>query len=170
MIKVPDFAPGCFGSALAFSEKDAICRNCVFSQGCESAHKIAKAELRSRFGITVRESKKPLADVCANEPTTTLPKKTQALFDRINGANYDIVGKLRSGVNPFGESMRFMAVACQLLLKVPNVKQSTITAGCVYKLGCQEDTAEAYARTAIQILSHVGAIDSNDGVITIRKG
>jgi hypothetical protein len=170
MIKVPDFAPGCFGSALAFNASDSICRNCVFSKECEPTHKRAKEELRNYFGIKVREPKKPLADVCANSPETTLPKKTQALFDRINSANYDIVGKLRSGVNPFGESMKFMAVACQLLLKVQNVKQSTITAGCVYKLGCQEDTAEAYARTAIQILSHVGAIDSNDGIISIRKG
>lgn len=169
MIKVPDFAPGCFGSALAFQADDVICRNCVFSSQCEPVHSVAKTELRKRFGVTVRETKKTMADKFAGSTETVLPSKTQMILDRIDNSNFDIVGKLNRGENPFGSSMRFLTVACHLLLRRPFITQEHITAGCVYSLKCQRSTAEAYSRIAIQILSHVGAIESNDGMMTIKR-
>lgn len=170
MIRVPDLAPGCFGSALAFQADDMICSRCVFAAQCEPVHIIAKSELRKRFGIEIKEPKKTTIKHEDGTIETVLPKRTQIFIDRINNANFDIVGKLQRGVNPFGSSMKFLAVACHLFLRMPAVKHEHITAACIHALKCQSNTADAYARIAVQVLTHVGAIDSNDGVMTIKRG
>lgn len=169
MIRVPDFAPGCFGSALAFNGDDMICRTCMFCSQCEPVHDLAKAQLRKHFGIDIKEPKKKHFVTEDGTVEVVIPKRTQIIIDRINNANFDIVGNLQRGVNPFIGSMKFLAVACHLLLRMPALKQENIVAGCVYALKCQTNTAEAYARVAIQVLTHVGAIETNDGVISIKR-
>lgn len=169
MIRIPDLAPGCFGSALAFEANDMICGHCVFASQCEPVHALAKMELRKRFGIEIKESKKTTIRHEDGTVETVLPKRTQLFIDRINNANFDIVGKLQRGVNPFGTSMKFLAVACHLLLRMPSVKHEHITAACIHSLKCQQNTAEAYARIAVQVLTHVGAVRINDGVMTIKR-
>ena len=172
----PEFAPGCFGSALTYKATDMICRACPFAGDCAPAHEVAKAEMRARFGITVKS--KPSADPkpepsasgdVIESPEMVIDRKTQELLDRIDRSGMSIAGSLRDGINPFEKTMRFMKVACHLLLRLPNVSQDMITAGCMHAIGCQRNTAETYARLAVRVLTHVGAVEVNDGLLSIRR-
>jgi hypothetical protein len=165
---IPDFAPGCFGSALTFDAADMICRNCAFSAQCKPASALARRALQDRFGIKVREKK--TNQVVQEDGTVelALPIKTQKLIERIDNSNLDVVGNLSRGKNPFDGTMKFLAVACQLLLRRPVVSRELLIAGCVYALKCQQNTAEAYARQAEQILAHIGAVDVTEGGIKLK--
>ena len=55
MTTVPDFAPGCFGSALAFKADDAVCEGCIFKAQCQPVHLEALASLRARLGIKTKD-------------------------------------------------------------------------------------------------------------------
>jgi hypothetical protein len=175
MTTIPPFSPGCFGSALAFKEDDVACRSCKFAGECKPMHLSAQKALRERYGIQTtqeviadekaKRSEEKAARAAAIDPAAlTLPKKVQELILRLDRGNYDIVRKLQNGENPFGASMKFMALVAHLLLRLPQVDKGLITTAF-----WQENTAEAHARMAIQALEHVGAIDNRDGLVSIRR-
>jgi hypothetical protein len=77
---------------------------------------------------------------------------------------------LRKGENPFDGSMRFLKIVGFLLLRYQKPLTPTLlSAAFVSKLGWQKPTADAHARIAIQALTHIGAVDNNEGSITLRR-
>lgn len=181
MTEIPKFSPGCFGSALAFKKDDTVCRSCVYASQCELAHLEARDQLRARYGI------KPSAELYAERrqemaaaklaqeqavaaDALALPKKTVELLARLDRGQYDVVGKLGRGENPFGSAIPFMRVVCHLLLKGLLLNQATLTTAFAQKFEWQQQTAAAHARMAIQALDHIGAVQNNDGVISLRRG
>lgn len=182
MTTIPQFSPGCFGSAIAFKKDDTVCRSCKFAELCEPAHLEAQKALRERYGIkttqevlsdraAAREAEKAAREAAKDNATLALPKKTQELIDRLDRGNYDVKGKLSRGENPFGASMRFMQVVAHLLLNMKGrIDRPLIATAFVRKFDWQQGTADAHARMAIQALEHIGAIHHQDGVIALRKG
>ena len=187
---IPAFAPGCFGSALAYSECDAVCSVCPFKTKCEPAHLATKAELRERYGIktsaevAIEKREKRVADerkrkaerdawIAAQEKRerfeTIMSEKARNLIDRLNNGNFDIVGSLRRGENPFANSYAYLRLTAHLLLRMKRVPRETLVAAYAKKLNLKDSVAEAYAYLAVTALEHVGAIRSIDGVITIKE-
>ncbi|PZR92068.1 MAG: hypothetical protein DI537_14680 [Stutzerimonas stutzeri] len=183
MTEIPAFSPGCFGSAIAFKKDDAACATCQFFAKCQVVSETARDALRDRYGIMttreaindrIRKREEAKADrdrqLSADPAMLTVPKKVRELLDRLDRGNYDIVGKLKRGINPFGSAMPWMAIACHLLINHnQRVDQGFISVALERKLGWKKGTADAHARMAIQALTHVGAIESLDGTIAIRK-
>jgi len=180
MTEIPNFAPGCFGSALAFKSEDVVCSNCPFAAACEPAHLEARRLLRERYGlqttqevvraeISARKAEKEERSRALDPSALTLPKKTQELIQRLDRGQYDVVGKLQRGENPFGSAIPFMRVLCHLLLKGFQLRQDTLTTAFAKQFNWQSGTAAAHARMAIQALEHVGAVENRDGIISIRR-
>lgn len=179
MTEIPPFSPGCFGSAIAFKKDDVACGSCKFAEACEPRHLEAQQALRERHGVKTRdkisEEKKAAKETKKAAPVDpaalVLPKKVQELLTRLDRGNYDIVGSLRRGENPFGSAMPFMKLACHLLLRLPMpLSQKGLSTAFATKFGWKENTSDAHARMAIQALVHVGAVDMRDGTISIRRG
>ncbi|MGV1754794.1 hypothetical protein [Agrobacterium sp. CG674] len=177
MTFIPPFSPGCFGSALAFKEGDVACSGCKFAQACKPVHLVAQAALRERFGVTTaiqaNAEKVKAKDEAApvNPAALSLPKKTQELVARLDRGQYDVVGSLQRGENPFGSAIPFMKLACHLLLRLAQpLSAKGLATAYATKFEWQQGTADAHARMAIQALTHVGAVENRDGLISIRKG
>lgn len=179
MTTIPPFSPGCFGSALAFKKGDVACGGCKFAALCEPAHLEAQKALRERFNVqtTAEAAAEKKAAKAANSATPTdptaltLPKKTQELIARLDKGNYDIVGSLKRGENPFGAAIPFMKLACHLLLRLQQpFSMKGLSTAYVTKFGWQQGTADAHARMAVQALTHIGAVKNTDGMISIRRG
>ena len=181
MSNIPQYAPGCFGSAVAFKKDDTVCRGCKFASLCEPAHLEAQRVLRERYGIKTtqeglaeqrqqREAEKQQREAIRPAEMLVLPRKTQELIDRLDRGNYDVKGKFSRGENPFGASMKFMQIVGHLLLNLKNARidRALIATAFVKKLEWQQGTADAHARMAIQALEHIGAITNNDGIISLR--
>ena len=181
MTTIPEFSPGCFGSAVAFKKDDTVCRSCPFAEQCEPAHLEAQQALRERYGVKttqqviahnkqVREAEKAARQAAKDPAALVLPKKTQVLIDRLDRGNYDVKGKFARGENPFGQSMRFMQIVGHILLRLKDggLDRQLLAAAFVKKLEWQQGTADAHARMAIQALEHIGAITNNDGVISLK--
>ncbi|SCW95770.1 hypothetical protein [Ancylobacter rudongensis] len=171
---VPEFAPGCFGSALAYRETDSICTACVFAGRCKPLHLQAQAALRARFGIELTETQKRRIQRAANPPAhpaeMTVPKKVQALIDRFDNTNSRVAEQLGQGVNPFATTLPFMRIVCHLLLNYAKpIDRGLLATAFASRLNWQQDTAEAHARMAIQALTHIGAVDNIDGAIALRR-
>lgn len=175
---IPFLAPGCFGSALMFNGSDMVCRACTLSQQCEPKHLLALAMMRERHGIIAPLSRsKPQMRVEAIEKTEdpgvmTLPKKVRELLERIDRGSFNIVEKMKQGLNPFAgrPEMKFMLVACHMILNPKAmVTQGLLEAGMIKALGHSEGTASAHARMAIQALVHVGAVAIENGIIKVRN-
>lgn len=176
MTNIPKFSPGCFGSAVTFRKDDMVCGTCKFAGLCEPAHLQAVAALRERYGIeapAARTQKKQVKEAPAKtvDPALlVLPKKTRVLIERLDRGDFDIVGKLKRGENPFSNSFQFLRVACHLLLRMKDPIDAKLLATAFVKaLAWQQNTAEAHARMAIQALTHVGAVDNVDGRISLRR-
>lgn len=167
MTQIPPFAPGCFGSALAYAE-NSFCRACVFREQCEPMHKQNLTALRARFGIDTNPRKR--ANVLDGADGLALPKKTQELVNRLDYGNLRITEKLAAGENPFETGLAFMKIACHLLLRLGRpFDRGTLSAAFAHKLNWKDGTADSHARMAIQALVHIGAVDLNDGYISLRK-
>ncbi|MDE4297053.1 hypothetical protein PXK56_17850 [Phaeobacter gallaeciensis] len=174
---IPFLAPGCFGSALHFQGEGMVCAACPFKGECEPVHNMALQAMRERLGIKMPPVRRA-APLPTNEEATedgtrlTLPKKVRELLGKLDRENLDITGKMKQGVNPFAGLGRYgyMMITCHLImhLRVP-VTQKIISAGLATKLGWANGTADAHARMAVQALEHVGAIDNNDGIFSVRK-
>lgn len=165
---IPAFAPGCFGSALAYQAEHAVCKNCVYQAQCEPLHQANLAKLRAHFQIKERYKVKERSP---EEVATgvSLPKKVRDLVDRLDNSNLMVTEKLARGENPFAEGFAFLKIAAHILLKRPT-DQKTLVAAYMLKTKMTRDTAVAHARMAIQALVHIGAVDLVDGVATIRRG
>lgn len=170
---IPQFAPGCFGSALTYREGDMVCRRCPFAKACGDEHLVAMERLRERLGIVVKpRRKKPVEakEEIADPSRLALPNKVQKLLERLDKEAFDVVAKLRRGENPFLTTLPFMAVACHLLIKLDGpLSQTLLAAAMVKKLGWKDVTASAHARMALQALEHVGAITLTDGMAVMRR-
>lgn len=173
--RIPYLAPGCFGSALLYEKKSMVCVACPFAEQCEPMHEMALANMREKFGIhhapKQRRARAPTVNP-ANACVTTLPTKVQDLLQRLDKQSLDIVGKMKRGENPFLglKKYRYMMVACHMIMNVKApVDQRLLTAGLVRSMGWAQQTAEAHARIATQALLHVGAIERNDGIFSVRK-
>lgn len=179
MTDIPQFSPGCFGSAIAFKKNDVACGSCPFAALCEPAHLEAQKALRERHNVMTtveaNEAKKRAKvekETVPVDPTAlSLPKKTQELLARLDRGNYDVVGHLQRGENPFGAAIPFMKLACHLLLRLNRPFSARgLSTAFETKFGWKHGTADAHARMAIQALTHIGAVDNADGMISIRKG
>jgi hypothetical protein len=171
-MNIPAYSPGCFGSALTFKATDLVCQKCPFAAQCQPAHQVALQLLRAKFGM----APVPVKEVVETQPAPaidpvvlTMPKKVQALLAKLDKGNYDVVGKLQQGENPFGAALPFMAVACHVLLRLgrPMDKDFLATA-FMKKFGWQKQNADEHVRIAFSALLHVGAVVSNDGLISIK--
>lgn len=183
MTTIPQFAPGCYGSALAFKEDDSVCMGCVFKAQCQPVHIEARAALRTRLGIVTPEEAKiakaaaPAAPKAAfkdqSAAALALPKKVQELVDKLDRGGYNVVESLKNGQNPFGAALPYMKIAAHLLIALAprgkSIDRQLLTTAFVSKLGWQENTSEAHARMAIQALTHIGAVDNIDGAIILRR-
>lgn len=169
--RVPDFAPGCFGSALSYNG-DMTCRSCKFASACEPVHAVAKLALQEHFGIKPNKAQRPVpTGATAHERARAmLPKKTLELVDKISAEVANVAGELAIGHNPFRAKFKFMGLACHLLLNMPDLDQSTLSTACVRKFGWSQDTANAHARFALQALTHFNAVKNTNGKFSINRG
>lgn len=173
-VEVPFLAPGCFGSALIFKEDDMVCPACPFMEQCKPVHEQALEKMRDRFGIEKKSIpvKKQVVTSQDHPERMTLPKKVRGLLKSLDGSKLNIVGDMKNKVNPFRslDKMRYMQVVCHLVmhLSIP-VTQKVLAAGLRKQMNWSEGTANAHARMSIQALEHVGAIENNDGTISVKK-
>lgn len=165
------FAPGCFGSALTYDETNIACRNCVFAARCRPVHEQNLMALREKLGVTAAPRKKSgpkPKSVGASQSGLVPSKETQALIDRLDASNLRVVENLQKGINPFGDKMALMKIACHLLLKRP-ISAPLLSAALATKLGWHQKAAELRAYQALAALRHIGAVDFIDGVFILRR-
>ena len=171
-MNIPSFAPGCFGSVIAFSETDVVCVNCTFAESCQKAHMRVKNELQMRFGITVpKRRRKITVDPETGDTTLMLPSKTQKLLNSLDVSADDVCGSLQRNINPFREKgPKYLSLLCHLLVRMHQpIKSDDLVMAFVTKFGWKKDTAKVHARTAVQALEHVGAIRRIDGLICLKE-
>ncbi|MFA9261821.1 MAG: hypothetical protein ACEQSB_00475 [Undibacterium sp.] len=172
MHEIPSFAPGCFGSALAYGEKIPVCRGCIFAASCQPLHEKNLAKLREHFGITIKQQTK-IADkrkIASEGGILSMSLKVQGLLARIDESKIKVTESLKAGVNPFVGSFPFLQIACHLLLRLEEpISQNTLTTALMTKMKWQQDTAKAHTRMAFQALMFIGAVDHSNGSITLRK-
>jgi len=172
-MEVPDFAPGCFGSVIAFSASDAICKNCPFAEKCKPAHEQRRQKLRAAYGIEApsRKSRKQTVDAIMGESVMSLPPKTQTLLEKLDKSTLDVCGKLQRRVNPFARhGPKYLHLLCHLLLSVEGaISNDYLVASFMQKFNWKQDTAKAHVRIACQALEHVGAIRCVDGVVRLKQ-
>lgn len=172
MTDVPKFAPGCFGSALAFNQDNAICKACIFADKCQPLHEENLGRLRAHFGIVPKAEKKPKKEMVSSIGLA-VSEKTRQLIDKLDRGSFNVIENLRKGVNPFDRSMPSMMLATHLLIGLNRMNKSLtrpmLAAKYVSALGLKENTADAYARMNIEALIHIGAVENVDGAIRIRR-
>lgn len=169
---IPNFAPGCFGSALAFQDDHPVCKSCVFRQQCEPQHEANLVTLRLTLGVVVAEPKPiipPMDDATVDPAALALPKKVRELVHRLDHSNLNIIERLGRGENPFETTLPFLRIFCHLLLRAGTVNRSTLQYACETKLNWNPGTAMSHSRMAFQALEHVGAIEIVDGAARLRR-
>lgn len=168
VILVPEFAPGCFGSALAFSKTDMICRACPFSERCEPVHQKAKMLMKVRFNIGFKEKTKEVKKEVGTTAMTSC-KRTDALLKWIEMMNVGVHDKLKEGINPFGVKTPYLALICQMLMKYQRVKISDMLNALMIVEKYSEETAKIYTRISLKALLHLGVVENKDGVFSLRR-
>jgi hypothetical protein len=170
---IPQFAPGCFGSALAFDENAPVCSVCTFKDQCGPVHELNLIALREKLGIRVKKrapnrKEEPSAHP---SPAMMLAKKTQALVERIERSKIRVTEGFREGRNPFDNAgMQFMRIASHLLLKLKQpMSREVLAMALETKLNWSKGTADSHARMAMQALAYIGAVDVIDGAVTLRR-
>lgn len=154
---IPNSAPGCFGSALAFAKDNAICLKCPFAPSCETLHQENLTLLREKLGIKSKDKRVRQA----------VPVKVQELVDRLQ-AFASIVPDLKQGKNPFPKSMPFMHIVGHLLLRAGSFDRQLLSAAFTAKLNWTQETADAHARMAFQALVHMGVAEERAGRISVK--
>ncbi|TDW20531.1 hypothetical protein EV128_125161 [Rhizobium azibense] len=172
---IPSFAPGCFGSALAYEETAPVCAVCKFAEACKPLHLTNLEILRERVGVKGKgnkDAKNPLVEKPTAGPAEmTVPKKVMALVEKLDSSNLRVTENFAKGVNPFAASSNFLKIAGHLLLKLKQpLDRQTLAYAYTTKLGWTEGTADSHARMAIQALTHIGAVNNIDGAIVLRRG
>ncbi|MCK1543301.1 hypothetical protein IVB12_15405 [Bradyrhizobium sp. 179] len=159
--------------SMCFREGTAECSTCPFAASCKPRAEAQLAMLRAELGVVVPERKaapKPAAPGPVMELTNGLPKKVAAWIAYIEREGIKINEALTKGENPFrGKRPAFLAIACHLLLKLPQgVSRDLLTQCFRDKLSWSAETTAAHVTQARQILAHVGAIEEVDGMIKLR--
>ncbi|WP_276122599.1 hypothetical protein [Pararhizobium qamdonense] len=172
---IPPFAPGCYGSALAFEETAPVCAVCKFAETCRPLHLSNLQILRERVGVKGKGSKTAKNPLASEKPPAspaelTVPKKVQALVEKLDSSNLCVTENFAKGVNPFTASANFLRIAGHLLLKLNKpLDRQTLAYAFTAKLGWTEGTADSHARMTLQALTHIGAVNSIDGAVTLRR-
>jgi hypothetical protein len=122
------FAPGCFGSGLAYQEDGTVCGRCDFAARCAPLALERRQQVRARLGIAVepvvrrvRTADEPMkASRPAGRPRPVseregFPKKVCQLLDRIESRGVDLAVAIRAGQNPL-PSPAFLKMAIDMLL------------------------------------------------------
>lgn len=174
MSEIPNFAPGCFGSALAYQEDHQFCKSCKFAEQCKPLHERNLAILRQRCNVRDKPKRFEIAKTTEENPypsATILTDKIQAYIDRIENSGIRITEAFAKGENPFKpSSLKFLHVAAHILLRLKQPLRPEILAQAYMgHLKCSQNTADFYARTAFQIFRHVGAVDEIDGGYRLRS-
>jgi hypothetical protein len=174
MTTIPHFAPGCFGSALAFQEDHSVCRGCKFLADCKPLHEQNLETLRVAMGITEAPRRFQMAEPTPENPTPgamVLPKKVMEEAERLDAMGLDIVPKMQRGENPFSkEFKKYLYVAAHMLMHVKGaLKHQQIAAAYVSRLNYTTKTADALARQAVQIFQHIGAIEQTQTGYRLRR-
>lgn len=168
-----DATPGCFGSALTFEAEAAECRSCPFAPRCGPLSAERLQALRAKYGITIKTKRgRPKIEPkpAAVAMTPVIPPDIQALADRIEGAGLRVTEKLGKGENPFPERFGFLRVFAHLLLRAPGgFDRPLLKRALAQKLGCSAETAEAYTRKAVLLMTALGAIRETNGMFQIKR-
>lgn len=140
-------------------------------------HEENLARLRAELNVKDKRQRFEMSEPTQANPNPgakVLPKKVREYCERLDRMRLNITGNLAAGINPFSrDSMAFLYVAAHLLMKLSRadraLRANMLTEAYQLTLKCKKTTAEAYARMALQILQHVGAVDEMDGGFTIRR-
>src|SRR5690606_2664164 len=87
MTSIPNFAPGCFGSALAFQPDHAVCRGCKFVEQCRPMHEENLARLRAELNVKDKRQRFEMSEptqVNPNPGAKVLPKKVREYCERLD--------------------------------------------------------------------------------------
>lgn len=153
------FAPGCYGSALAFSEEDDICRNCPFNTACAARHVTAMASLRRALHVT-HTTKRRTSD--------KMSVAAEQIFNELGQSATSIRKAITAGKNPF--SMRdFLGDVVAVLLHSESANRAFLAQVLERRRVVRPSVADKQARQAIQILVHCEAIEIVDGAISICR-
>lgn len=159
MTNTPQFAPGCFGSALAFKSADQICRQCVFRAQCEPEHYKNLQALRDKYGIKSKDRPKVLND--DDEKYPGLTAKVVEVIERLKRMDIDVKGMFKSGQNPFvGRNMFPFEFICHAALKQPDrrLEMRQIAIFFAQKLNWAPNTSAAQARIVCKALEYFDVV------------
>lgn len=174
MTNIPNFAPGCFGSALAFQTDNSVCRACPFADRCQPLHEQNLAALREKFGITaVRRGPKlkPAVSPTGDGSEMVLPVKVRRLIEKLDTANLRVAENIAKRINPFEGKSPFMQIACHLLMNLKRpLDRQLLAMAFVQKLSWKQNTADAHARMALQALAHIGVITDTEAGAILKEG
>lgn len=143
--------PGCFGSAIYFSD-DAVCSACPFALDCEQKHIQAKRALQDHFGIKIDARK----SVNGKKKMT---KKSVELLDRLSADSDRITKALKQGKNPFDRSHRFLQVICHILINRPTVTRMMLCEALEQVLHHKHETAQSQVRISLEVFDALGLIE-----------
>jgi hypothetical protein len=108
----PDFAPGCFGSALTFVKEAPECVSCPFALRCEPLSLERLASLRATLGVRVKVPKPVAPKPEPKAEDQFVPSKKimdgLAILER---KGYRLAESLSKGINPFLSTPRYMRIA-----------------------------------------------------------
>lgn len=153
------FAPGCYGSALAFTAEDDICRTCPFRVTCEPRHLTAMAQLREMLHVTTSTKRRA---------SSTMSVAAEQIFEGLGKSASDIRKQVLAGRNPF--SMRdFLGDVVAVLLNSESVNRAFLAQVLERRRAIKPSVADKQVRQAIQILTHCGVIETTDGVISLCR-
>lgn len=105
-----NFAPGCFGSALAFRSQDLVCRQCPLNERCGLISEQNMAALRAKYSL--KEKKLP-----------PLEEKVKKVVTALRKANLNIRANVVEGKNPFTVAQPALFYATQLMMAVHKAKR-----------------------------------------------
>lgn len=173
MEHVPDIshAPGCFGSAMTFSEEAAECRGCIFAGKCAPQSHERRQAMRVRLGLEPEPAPKRITQKRTAEMTGGLPKKVAALLERFEKTGIKITDALRANRNPFEDQRPvFMRLTCHLLLRLPDgFSRMNLMTAFQRKLNWSEGTASAHVSQAIAVLTALDLIENLNGTIKLKR-
>ena len=162
-------APGCYGSALTYDMGSAECSQCMFAGQCGPKSAERMKYLREKLNLPMaREKPKPVLAPVARPTEMTLPKKVEALLDRLERAGIRVTEALAKRENPQGMPA-FLRVACHLLLHLKDgIDTPTLAMALAKKLDWQPGTAAAHAIQARQALIALGAAEEHNGRLRLK--
>jgi hypothetical protein len=154
----PLYAPGCFGSS-SYAEDDC-CRACTWRVECEPLHQRRMQQLRNFLGV---ETKKP------SRPSGSLPAKVKKIFDDLGKTEEEIRASMRAGMNPFSVRAGFVGIAAHLVLNFDTLTRPKLAALLKAARNYNTETADVYARHAIQILLHCKVVEMDGDTIRLVR-